>query len=70
VASTGDDMNDYEKLLWMFEKVHGEMTGSCSVKCNEDEYGVPVSVSCMKDGEACWTATKVDLLFDFVTRDL
>lgn len=62
-------MNDHEKLLWMFEQVHGVMTGSCYALVNE-EHGEPVSVSCMKDGMACWTATKLDLVFDFLTKDL
>jgi hypothetical protein len=63
-------MSDHEKLLWMFEQVHGAMTGSCYTEVNEDDDGVPVSVSCMKDGCECWTATKLDLVFDFLTKDL
>ena len=64
-------MNDEEKLMWMFTQVHGEITGRCYTEIVLDEYGrTPVAVAVMKDGNLCWSATKCDLVFDFLTRHL
>lgn len=54
------------KLLKLFKLVHGEVTGSCYLEVDEEETEVRV----MKDGNLCWTATKVDLVFDYITKDL
>ena len=63
-------MTEEEKLLWMFEQVHGEMTGACYAEVNYSYVDGPVSVSCMKDGQVCWTTNKADLVFDFLTKHL
>jgi hypothetical protein len=58
-------MNDEEKLLWMFEQVHGKMSLSCYAEVDAEEG----TVSCMKDGNVCWTVTKADLVFDYIMKD-
>lgn len=60
-------MTTEEKMLAMFGKVHGEVSRSCSLKVDEDDDGNPASISVMKDGQLCWTVSKTDLLFDYVT---
>ena len=63
-------MNDEDKLLKMFIAVHGEPTGSCYLEVQEDEeFIIPVGISMMKDGHLCWTVSKVDILFDYLTRE-
>ena len=57
----------------MFKQIHGEITGQCYLEVDEDdeddEYK-PCTVRVMKDGNECWRATKVDLVFDYLTRHL
>jgi hypothetical protein len=63
-------MSDEEKMMIMFTAVHGDMTGSCyaEVELHEDT-SMPIAIHCMKDGNICWTATKLDILFDYMTKD-
>lgn len=67
-------MSNEEKLLYLFKLIHGEMTGSCSAKVlYDDEYSSvdpKPRVACMKDGNECWSASREELIFDYVTRDL
>ncbi len=64
-------MNDSEKIMWMFEQVHGKITGNCYTEIVLDEDGyTPIAVDVMKDGNLCWSATKVDLMFDYLTKHL
>jgi hypothetical protein len=63
-------MNDDEKLMWMFEEVHGKITGSCYTEINYNDDQEPIGVSVMKDGNLCWSRTKSDLVFEFLTRHL
>mgnify|MGYP000043759767 FL=1 len=63
-------MNDEDKLLKMFIAVHGEPTCSCYLEVQEDdEFITPIGISMMKDGHVCWTTSKVDILFDYLTRE-
>lgn len=63
-------MNDEDKLLWMFKEVHGEITGACYIEVECDDMGDPIAVHCMKDGNLCWTKTKLDLVFEYLTKHL
>lgn len=63
-------MDDKDKLLKMFTDIHGEITGSCYVQVQYNDNNEAIGVSCMKDGNVCWTANKSDLLFDFITKNL
>lgn len=62
-------MNDDEKLLWMFTQVHGLMDGSCSAVVFYDEDDAPY-VAVLKNGCESWRATKLDIVFDYLTKDL
>lgn len=60
-------MSEDEKILWMFNKVHGEITGACYLEVEyDDEELNPIGVHLMKHGNICWTASKLDLVFDFL----
>ena len=72
-------MNDVEKLIFLYEEVNGKLRedGSCywEVKPKAGGYGDGIEGSenvlhCMKDGNSCWTRSKTDILFDYVTKDL
>ena len=65
-------MNDYEKLEWLFKEIHGEVRGSRYIEIDMDDEccGREHEVRVMKDGHLCWSVTKTDLLFDYVTRHL
>lgn len=63
-------MNDDEKLMWMFEQVHGKVTGKCYTKIVCDEGDSPTGVDVMKDGNLCWSASKTDIMFDYLTKHL
>lgn len=63
-------MGDDEKMIWMFKEVHGELTGSCYLEVVDDLDGEPARIEVMKDGNLCWSKTKTDLVFDYLTKDL
>lgn len=65
-------MNDDEKLLWMFEQVHGfrDASGQCYTELEYDDSMNAVAVNVMKNNNLCWTATKLDLVFDYLTKHL
>lgn len=63
-------MSDEEKLMWMFNQVHGEITGSCYTEVVYDEDENPVAVNVMKNGNLCWSADKTDLMFNYLTKHL
>jgi len=62
-------MSDEDKLLQMFAMVHGEMTGSCWPEVLYGDDGKPNGVACIKNGDYCWSDSREDLLFAYVTRD-
>ena len=65
-------MNDTCKLLWMFEQVHGWQgkSGSCYTEVVEDDDGNAVVVEVRKNGNLCWSDTKLDLVFKYLTKHL
>ena len=63
-------MNDDDKLLWMFNQVHGYLSLSCHAEIDFDEEGNALGVNVIKDGSVCWRVSKVDLLFGYITKDL
>jgi len=63
-----DEMADEEKILWMFEEVHGEMTGSCYTEVEYDDFGKAIEVSVMKGGNVCWSESKADLVFSYLIK--
>jgi hypothetical protein len=63
-------MNDEEKLMWMFEQVYGRITGSCYTEVEKDESDDPIAVHVMKYGNYCWSKTKLDIVFDYLTKHL
>lgn len=64
-------MSDENKLMWLFEQVHGKITGSCYTELVYDEDNDKlIAVDVMKDGNLCWSASKLDLVFDYLTRHL
>lgn len=68
-------MNEEEKLLWMFEQVHGKeefgKAFSPEIYYDSDDYlEDPAGVHLMKHGNVCWSKSKLDLVFDYLTRHL
>jgi len=63
-------MNDEDKLMWMFTEVHGNITGACYTEIVLDDEENPIAVEVRKNGNLCWSAAKVDLMFDYLTRHL
>lgn len=59
-------MNNDDRILWIFEKRYGKMTGSCYLELDRDEDEEAVGVNVMKDGNLCWSVSKLDLLFDYI----
>jgi len=58
-----------EEVLALFERVHGEMTLSCSAEIVHDEEWNVIGVACMKDGREAWRATLPELLLDLYVMD-
>ena len=73
-------MTEDEKLIFLYEEVNGKLRegGRCywEVKPPVDYAGKVVDceaedvLHCMKDGNSCWTKSKTEILFDYVTRNL
>jgi len=65
-------MNEEEKMIWLFEQVDGQLdtrTG-CSLEIDDGDYGSESFLKLMKDGNCCWSKTKAELVFDYLTKDL
>jgi len=67
----GPTMTDAEKLVAMYEKVHGQVSRSCHLEAylDDDNYIVQ-GLHCLKDGAIAWSVSKTDVLFDYVTRNI
>ena len=65
-------MTEEEKMLWMFKEVHGKDAGHCHAEIYEnEEYPYEsVGVNLIKHDNVCWSKTKIDILFDYLTRHL
>ena len=63
-------MSTEEKLMLLFTEVHGEISGSLGTEIFYDEEYEPVAVRVVKGGNVCWQATKLDLLFDYITEQI
>ena len=61
-------MTDEQKMIRMCEIVHGQLYGQCYFQYDllSDGYSI---LHVMKDGNVCWSVTKTELLFDYVTKD-
>ena len=68
-------MTEEEKMIWLYEQVDGKLdtrTG-CSLvvrALDPDDWDSEMVLSLMKDGNVCWSLSKTDLVFDYITRDL
>jgi len=65
-----DERNDEDKLLHLFKLSHGEMTGACRAEVIRDDEGNNTIVACVKHCSIRWTATREELVFDYITRDM
>lgn len=64
-------MDEAERLLWMFKQVHGIVSGKCDVEVEYDNDNCnPIGCIMIKNSEVVLRASKVDLLFDYITKDL
>lgn len=63
-------MQTEDKLITMYEAVHGKVTGSCTLELTYNNEGEPDGVAVYKNGCVCWELSKLDLLFDYMTRDM
>lgn len=66
-------MTEEEKLLHMCEVVHGKIEGGrCEYEVTYDidsfHFG-PIGVNLVKGDDNCAHYSKIDLLFDYITRD-
>lgn len=71
-------MTDDEKMIHMYNAVHGDLESrSCYIQVIDNNshpeevvYDEDSRVALIKDGNVCWSISKTDLLFDYVTRHL
>jgi len=67
-------MNDEEKMVWLYEQVHGPVSprNSCQIRVNttydNEHYNPVLTLEHVKNGHVFSTQSKADLLFDYVTR--
>ncbi len=64
-------MDEEQRMLWMANEVYGPAGTSCYFETHySDSYDQPLVLALMKDSSTCWTKSKVDLVFDYLTKDL
>ena len=56
-----------DRLMELFIKVHGNISGSCYLEFEVDDEDTAVGVNVMKDGNLCFSVTREDLMFDVMT---
>lgn len=54
-------------LLAMFTYVHGELSGSCRLEEITEDFDV-VGLRVMKDGNECWSKSKLDILYEYIAH--
>ena len=47
----------------------GYEVSGCYTEAEEDDSGSAIAVNVMKDGNLCWSANKVDILFELALRE-
>lgn len=65
-------MDTEEKLLAIYKALYGDAGMSCYLEIateDDEQYGDPIGVRLMKDGNLCGYYSKHDLLFDYITKD-
>jgi hypothetical protein len=72
---TNYELTTEEKMMHMFEVVHGKFSNNFEVTyVQHDDYDDKSphedSIIVSKNGSYCWSVTKSDLLFDYMTRNL
>ena len=63
-------VSEESKLLWMFTQVHGELGRKFELQVDYDDDFKPEAITVLKHGVQCWTDTKTDLMFNYLTKDL
>lgn len=58
-----------EKMTKMFNEIHGVPSLSCYTEVELDEDCNPIYIHLMKDGNICWSMSKADLVFEYLTKD-
>lgn len=61
-------MTTEDKVLAMFNAVHGEL-GNCTAALSYDDNDEVLGVDVTKAGQLCWHESKVDILFNFITKE-
>ena len=73
-AMKNADENTYDteedKMMALFTAVHGELPKKYRMEMVYDENCKLECVKVWKGENLCWEATKLDLLFDFITTKL
>jgi hypothetical protein len=69
VSQEKRDMDISDKLIKMYEILHGKMSTNLDLNVWFDEYDNAAGVVCIKDDNEAWRMTKEDLLFDYVTKE-
>lgn len=59
-------MTTEEKMIHMYNQVHGPISASCSWEYDEETK----ELICMKDGHECWRTSREEILFDYITKDM
>lgn len=68
-------MGGHEKIIFMYEAVHGPMHTKTSAHLEvedvwfEDQDCFIPYVICTKGGNFCWRLSREEILFDYLTRD-
>ena len=58
-----------DDMMILFTRTFGVMTSGCYTEVEENDSGSAIAVNVMKDGNLCWSANKVDILFELALRE-
>lgn len=59
-------MTTKEKMILMYNKVHGPISASCYWEFDEESN----ELICTKDGNECWRVSREEIMFDYISKDL
>lgn len=58
-------MDEEDKMIKLYELLHGAISASCYWEYDSENH----TLICMKDGNECWSKSREELTFEFITKD-
>lgn len=60
------ELSEEDRMIKLYELLHGKLSSNCYWDYDIESH----ILTCMKDGNECWSVTREELTFDYITRDM